>query len=139
MKKAIFIILIVMVVCMASAFASAEEFDFSGMSFRELMALRTRLLAEIVSRPEWFEVKVPAGTWKVGEDIPAGAYSVRSASGELARFAAKTASGRDVEYIWLSKDKELGKVELEEGYIVELTDYVIFAPPIIAWEVKYAP
>lgn len=110
--------------------AGAERVDLSTLSFADLLSLRSALDAEIISRPEWKEVTVPAGTWTVGSDIPAGAYSARSATGELARLICTTPSGRQKESIWLSSNKVLGKILLEDGDTVELTDQVVFSPPL---------
>ena len=57
--------------------AAAEEPDLSGLSFDQLVALRERLNLAIWSCQEWQEVTVPAGTWVIGVDIPAGHWTVR--------------------------------------------------------------
>ena len=57
------IALIIAVVCMIPAAALAAGTDLASLSFDELLALRAALESEIVSRPEWKEVNVPAGTW----------------------------------------------------------------------------
>jgi len=57
--------------------ASAEELDLSAMTFDELVALREQLNLAIWESEEWQEVTVPAGVWKVGEDIPAGHWTIR--------------------------------------------------------------
>lgn len=124
MKK---LLILALVLFLLPVSVSAE---LSDLSYDELLALRNDVNAEIMSRPEWKQVVVPAGTWIVGQDIPAGVYSITSASGELARFISKNADGKQIDYIWLSKEKTLGRTELLEGYIIELTDSVIFAPPV---------
>ena len=95
---------LLLVVCVIPVFSWAET-DLSSMSFDQLLDLRSALNAEIISRPEWKEVVVPAGTWIVGRDIPTGSYSVSSASGDLARFECNSAEGKNIEYIWLKKGK----------------------------------
>ncbi len=57
--------------------AAADVPDLSGMSFDELVALRDQLNLAIWNSQEWQEVTVPAGVWVVGEDIPAGHWTVR--------------------------------------------------------------
>lgn len=76
MKKLIAILLIV---CMAIPFASAEDIDLSGLSYDQLVALKDRINLAIWNSQEWQEVEVPQGLWVVGEDIPAGTWTVKCA------------------------------------------------------------
>ena len=59
--------------------AAADPIDLSGMSFDELLQLRDRLNIAIWNSQEWPEVTVPAGVWIIGQDIPAGHWSIRVA------------------------------------------------------------
>lgn len=59
----------------------AEEIDLSGLSYAELVALKNRINLAMWQSEEWQEVTVPQGTWKVGEDIPAGHWTVKCADG----------------------------------------------------------
>lgn len=132
MKKLFTLILIV---CMMTAVASAET-DLSGMSYDELIDLRQKVTAEIMSRPEWKEVEVPAGTWTVGRDIPAGAYCVKISGSRMANVsvwknAPKDYSNNGLIYNELISDgSPYGRMELQEGWIVEIGFPVIFTPPI---------
>lgn len=56
--------------------AALAEIDLSGMSFADLLDLRAQVDAAIFSSEEWNEVEVPAGVYIIGEDIPAGRYTV---------------------------------------------------------------
>lgn len=132
MKK--FLILIV-AVCMMISCAAAESIDLSGMSFDELNALRDSLNAEIMSRPEWKEVTVPAGTWSIGKDIPAGSYSIKTEKGKVNVCVWKKAvddySNNGLAYNELiSPDSPLGRVELKEGWILDIGKPIVFAPPL---------
>lgn len=60
---------------------SANAVTLSEMTFDELVALREKIAVELTKRPEWKEVTVPKGTWKVGEDIPAGHWHIRAFEG----------------------------------------------------------
>ena len=102
----------------------------SFLTTKELIALRKQVDDEIHSRPEWKEVEVPAGTWTVGEDIPAGFYSVRSLStysGTL--YIYKTDSPYWDKYYSIRLGGPLGKVELQDGWKVEVQGTLVFAPP----------
>lgn len=65
-------------------FAHAETFDLSGLSYDELVALKDQINLAIWNSQEWQEVTVPQGVWKVGEDIPAGHWTVKCHSGTWA-------------------------------------------------------
>ena len=56
--------------------AALAEIDLAGMSYEELAALREQCLMEMMARPEWKQVTVPAGDYRVGVDIPAGEYTI---------------------------------------------------------------
>lgn len=71
--------------------ALAAEFDFSssalsneainldGMSYDELVTLKDQINLAIWNSAEWQEVTVPQGRWIVGQDIPAGKWTVKCA------------------------------------------------------------
>lgn len=59
--------------------ACAEGIDLSALSFDQLVELRQQISKELTTRPEWKEVTVPVGVWKVGEDIPAGHWTITAA------------------------------------------------------------
>ncbi|MBO7251285.1 MAG: hypothetical protein J6V25_01535 [Oscillospiraceae bacterium] len=50
--------------------------DLSDMTYNELVALKDQINLAIWNSQEWQEVTVPQGVWKVGEDIPAGHWTV---------------------------------------------------------------
>lgn len=52
-------------------FGITEE-RYTGMSLSELQAEITEILQAMWKTDEWQEVEVPAGVYKVGEEIPAG-------------------------------------------------------------------
>lgn len=78
MKK---LLVIFLVVALMIPSAIAENIDLSDLPFDELVALRDRINLAIWQSDEWQEVTVPQGVWKVGEDIPAGHWTVKCAAG----------------------------------------------------------
>ena len=112
---------------------AAAETDLSSMSFDELVTLNKKITAEIMNRPEWKEVNVPAGEWKVGEDIPVGSYSISCASyvGTIEILGEEKDGYRKhiAEYM-VNKGTPIGKVNLENGWIVKASTDIIFAPPL---------
>ena len=77
MKKLVSFFLAALLICSAAA---ADPVDLSGMSYDELVALRDQINLAIWNSQEWQEVTVPEGIWIVGEDIPAGHWSIRVAA-----------------------------------------------------------
>lgn len=65
--------LVVLLCCSA---VCAEGIDLSNLSYEELAALEQQIIAEMISRPEYKEVTVPLGVYKVGEEIPAGKWTI---------------------------------------------------------------
>lgn len=131
MKKLFALIVTVMILTVSIAVA---ETDLSSMSYNDLIALQKKVNAEIMSRPEWKEVKVPAGTWKVGDDIPEGTYSIKTDAvlctiqiwnGEQGDFS------NYVDMKIISESESVGKIELKAGWIIEFTSSVTFTPPVL--------
>lgn len=127
MKKLLSVILLV---CMIPVCAGAVS--LSDLSFDELVELRNQINAEIVARPEWKQTEIPAGEWVVGEDIPAGSYSI-SVTGkqslvQIWEKAVNDYTGGGLLFNQIIKDK-YGKIKLKEGWIFTLTKPVILSKP----------
>lgn len=84
-------------------------------------------------------VRVPMGRWRVGEDIPAGTYSVRKPENSSSVLFCvwgyapddyKTNGGLLFNEVINSKNQILGKIELKEGWIVSVNKEVIFDAPL---------
>lgn len=75
------------------------------------------------------EVTVPVGIYIVGEDIPAGNYTIRCGEDTGFNFVVRTATGKLVFSQYVYSGDHIGKVILQNGNKVEI-DYstVIFAP-----------
>lgn len=124
--------LIMLVVLFSVAFA---EFDLSSMTYSDLMKLREQVQRELLSRPEWKEVTVPAGEWTVGEDIPAGFYSIKSVNDIFTNVFVwgreqydYDAGGGLLLNSFVGDGSEIGKVRLKNGNILVVRDPVILAP-----------
>ncbi|MEA4997998.1 MAG: hypothetical protein VB087_01280 [Candidatus Limiplasma sp.] len=76
MKRMLVLLLIVALFLPAMAYA---EVDLTGMSYDELVALKGQIDLAIWASDEWQEVSVPVGVYTVGEDIPAGKWTIRAA------------------------------------------------------------
>lgn len=125
MKKLLSLILII--VCL-TGFAAAETIDLASLSFEDLLTLRNQLNAEIMSRPEWKVVKVPRGTWKIGEDIPEGTYSISAPA--YSSVEIFDGNGKTVVEHFIFSDSPVGKVTLKNGWTMEVRGQISIAPPI---------
>lgn len=99
MKKVLAILIALALILSLSASALAE-FDLSGLSFEELVALKDQINLAIWNSEEWQEVEVPHGIWLVGEDIPAGKWTITAGDKCSLRFylgGKPTASGAELE------------------------------------------
>lgn len=74
MKK---IISLVLVLLLFPALAMAE-INLSRMTYDELVALKDQINLAIWNSQEWQEVEVPQGVWLVGQDIPAGHWTLKT-------------------------------------------------------------
>lgn len=128
MKKLLIFAIVLFMIPIAAA---DDGIDLSALSYAQLVDLQQRISAEIVTRPEWKEVTVPGGTWTVGKDIPAGEYSISATkTGGYLRIRDERGSLLQGCGIREAEDR-IGKVELKEGYTVEIErGSLIFAPAI---------
>jgi hypothetical protein len=79
--------------------------DLSSMTYEELVELKDQINLAIWNSEEWQEVEVPHGVWIIGEDIPAGKWTISVAENQTARVDwgdKLDASGWDFEWgtIW---------------------------------------
>lgn len=123
MKKLLCVLLIV---CFLPVIALSE--DFSSMSYDELIELHRQLIKEIMSRPEWKEVEVPAGKWIIGEDIPEGSYSLTTVNDSSIVQVYGTNNYGIPELIYLQEGETYGKLILTAGMQIDISSPVIFAP-----------
>lgn len=76
--KEVITILITLALLLTLAVPACADFDLSGLSFDELVALRDQIDLAIWNSEEWQEVTVPQGVWEVGADIPEGKWTIRA-------------------------------------------------------------
>lgn len=58
-------------------FCASAEVDLQGMTYEELVALKDQINLAMWQCDEWQEVEVPSGVWVVGQDIPAGKWTIK--------------------------------------------------------------
>lgn len=115
--------------CPIFAFAEGQV-DIKGMSTEELVSLRNAINVELTSRDfQEKEVTVPPGQYTIGEDIPAGIYTISKTGTMPSMIVTYTVKG-DIDLSYnVSPSSSVGKITLEEGQTIEITlDSVVFAP-----------
>lgn len=85
MKKLILFVLVFAL--LSPTFALADLPDLSDLTFDELGQLIIKAKQALWACPEWQQVEVPAGIYKIGEDIPAGHWSIQVPSGDFVYYA----------------------------------------------------
>lgn len=79
MRKILALVLILL--SLVSVSFAESTFDLSGLSYDELVALKDKINLAMWQSEEWQEVEVPQGVYVVGEDIPAGKWTIKAADG----------------------------------------------------------
>ena len=77
MKKVIALALVLL--SLVSVSFAESSFDLSDMSYDELVVLKDQINLAIWNSNEWQEVEVPQGVYVIGEDIPAGKWTIKAA------------------------------------------------------------
>ena len=131
MKKLIcYLILIAILLSVVLAFSSAET-DLSGMSFDELIALQKQVNDALWKSNGWKEVTVPVGVYKVGEEIPAGKWTIKRSVDKYTyfRIGQKFTNGEVSSYAFTTNLETEANLTLVEGTYIEISYYpVVFSP-----------
>lgn len=124
--KRFLIVLVALSLFVTCAFA--ESIDLESMTTDDLVALRDAINAELAKRNfAEKEVTVPAGTYIIGEDIPAGNYTFYCAD-DLVQVEITGSKGVYVGHV-LMKDEVVGKQPLEAGWTIKISyGSLIFTP-----------
>ena len=120
MKKIIALLLLVSVLLL---FGSAYAEDLSKLDDEQLIALSVAVNSEIIQRNLNKKVKVPTGTYIVGQDIPAGDYTIRP-TGSLLRVEIYEDEVKLINRVGsfsVNQEEIIGKISLKDGQIVEIT------------------
>lgn len=117
MKKLLSLLLTILL--LVPVFASAEV-DVKALSTEELLALRVSIIDELMARGEMKSAKVPAGEYIVGEDIPAGSYSITTDQ----ILVTIVIGDYDGMYV-VSPDSPVGKLTLKAGDKIQFTGGVM--------------
>lgn len=86
MKRTLSLILAILILT-APALAAAPSVDLSAFSYDELVEFNQAVGREIMTRPEWKKINLPAGDFYGGEDIPFGRYTISIAEDNTHAYA----------------------------------------------------
>lgn len=143
MRKSVMTALLVVVMAFWAHYATASEADLKSLSFEDLLALQDRIYAELMTRPEWTEVTVPAGVYEIGVDIPEGMWTITAEEHAwISIFIGKELDETrtyvtDDQYIWVTltgkkseyadpTTKDTASINLPNGYYFTCDGPVVF-------------
>ena len=146
MRKLITLLLIAALLLPAASLADLP--DLSGLSYDELVLLRNQINLAMWNSQEWQEVMVPPGVWSIGEDIPAGHWSVRPAKGcgpdYIIYSSGINETGHDIDYFgsglimecicdptaefYSMEYKTATDIVMENGHYIRIDCAMIFTP-----------
>ena len=128
MKKLIALLMIIALLLPVAVLADLP--DISGLSYDELLELRTKIQLQLFSSKLVDGITVPPGEYIIGVDIPEGSYRVGAISLERNSVIAINSAEKKVIASYAIGDLygayEVGKMTIENGMIIE----VDFAPVI---------
>ncbi|MBE5792440.1 MAG: hypothetical protein E7322_09835 [Clostridiales bacterium] len=128
MKKIVALLLALLFV-LASVPVYAKT-DFDSYTTEELISLRVSINVELLLRGAEKDFVVPIGVYTVGEDIPAGSYTVRAVTyGYITLYEDADSFYSFSEGINNADGEYIGKLTLEKGNIVKvLSGRLLFSP-----------
>ena len=138
--------LCVFALVLALAPAAFAEWDLSGLSYDDLVALKDQVQRAMWDSADWQEVTVPQGVWEVGADIPAGKWTIKCNDGHYTEVTVGVnlkPSGDGLKYPYSAADMVYNPghkltdssdllewtVDLHDGDYVEIDDApAVFTP-----------
>ena len=129
MKKLIALLIAIIILCGS---AVAETPDLSGLTADELLSVIREAQALLFDQQLVDGVRVPQGTYIIGEDIPAGTYRIEITDGTGYYDVRDVPDGHLIHSGLTGKSynvTEIGKITLEEGNELKLVNSTfIFYP-----------
>lgn len=113
MKK-LFSLLMVFVLLLQIPIVMAEV-DISGLSYEELVSLVNEAQLQMMKTEKWQEVEVPAGTYLIGRDIPAGHWTIK----------VVPAFGKSIDLYWSDVVNENGQGVPRRGGSFYTTEEIV--------------
>ena len=145
MKK-IVISLLILSMIVFPIISQAQTIDFSTMTLSELVKLSEQITMAMWKTEEWQEVKVPAGLYQVGVEIPAGKWTITATpqtySGTVKIGTQLEDNGLDISWLysesnnlygtdsWAYNESKMNSwtVTLTDGMFIKMEAAMIFTP-----------
>ena len=144
MKKFICVLLCALIIAAPATAATTTlgSISLEDLSFQDLLTLDYWLSMELAKRPEWKNVTVPPGVYKIGVDIPAGYWDISRTDESI--FNTYIYYGERVDatmtkidydcgfkYCALTSDQQKFSILMQDDYyiVIENTS-VIFTPHV---------
>lgn len=106
----------------------ASALDLSSVSDDELMKLPAQITAEQIARGLVKSADIRAGKYRIGTDIPAGAYVIKNNGKYSMNIFVQNAFGEYTYNLALwSTGEETGRIELNEGDILDINGDIILS------------
>ena len=106
----------------------AFALDFTTISDEELMRLPELISAEQIERGLVKSAEVKAGKYRIGNDIPAGAYMIKNNGKYSMNIFVQDPSGYYTYNLALwSNGEETGRIELNEGDVLDINGDIILS------------
>ncbi len=127
MKKLIVILLIVLLVPVVSIGESLLQKKLGDLTYEELLIINRNIQPRLFEKGALVNgVRVPAGVYNVGEDIPAGTYRIEYNQQTGYDFCSFLAINEAEDFgftttLGLGSTSEIGKIELTDGTYIEIT------------------
>ena len=142
MKK-LFALLLAVILLLPAVALAEDDNEFMGLTYIQLMGKLGKVQRALWACEEWSSVDVYAGVYKIGEDIPAGHWTITPAAdndfysiGYGSRLnISETGLDSDsiIEWMNISSDYSDARshrldIVLQEGYFLELGHKSTFRP-----------
>ena len=121
---ALFVVLLMVISSVSPAVADGR-IDFSDLSLDGLIMLKTWINEEIAERTKNEKaVIVPTGLYIIGEDIPAGTYTITNVSERICSTDVRVydSEGEQIYDAILYNGEQIGKLSLGLGLYVEIAN-----------------
>ena len=109
MKKALLITLVLLLLFPIVSMA-AQKIDLSTYTVEELIELKTAIDSELIDRGATKSANIPTGDYVVGQDFPAGTYTITTSE----YMVAITLNDYEELYT-VTPESPVGRVVLEDG------------------------
>lgn len=115
--------------------SSSPMIDISAYSFEELIDLRNQVDAALWASDGWQSVAVPSGMYKVGEDIPAGRWTITAGgTGSVTLYKELDEYGEGsstIMYTPYMHQGDTANLDLRDGQYIKIDQLITYFSPYV--------